>query len=67
MADQRKRTIMAMPPCPPGKWYVNIAPLGEKPRWELRVQPPPENNRLFGYEEREFMAKQYRPRGRSAS
>lgn len=54
------RRIMEFPPAGPGKWWVNVAPLGAKPVWEVQVMPLPENDLLFGYEPREFLAKQYR-------
>ena len=47
--------------CKPGYWLENIAPLGELPDWQERVAPIPESGLLFGYEERAFLAKQYKP------
>jgi len=47
----------------PGYCWRNIAPLGEKPDWVEAIQPPDvdvNDRRLFGYEESEFLAKQYK-------
>ncbi len=45
-----------------GGWK-NIAPLGEKPDW-IEAYPPetidPNNETIFGYDKKEFMAKQYK-------
>lgn len=50
--------------CKPGYWLVNVAPLGETPDWQEQVMPPTQDpnakQTLFGYEEREFLAKQYK-------
>lgn len=32
--------------CPPGHWFVNIAPLGSKPNWQVKPAPP--RPKLFG-------------------
>ena len=44
----------------PGYWFVNVAPLGADPDWVLQVAPLKENNLLFGYEQKEFLQKQYK-------
>ena len=44
----------------PGYWWVNTAPLGKSPNWQEQVAPIDARGTLFGYPEREFMAKQYR-------
>ena len=56
---------MALPEAGQGKHYENVAPLGEKPAWVVKpgaipTVDPNEGLTLFGYSEREFMAKQYR-------
>lgn len=51
--------FMQLPPCKPGYWYVNVAPLGELPVWEQQVMPV-NNGKLFGYEERDLLRKQYK-------
>lgn len=52
--------VMELSPCKPGYWYVNTAPLGEKPTWEQHPMPHDNSGKLFGYDEKEFMRKQYR-------
>lgn len=50
--------------CKPGYWLENVSPLGESPNWQERPMPPDcdvNDSRLFGYEQREFMAMQYKP------
>ncbi len=54
------------PPLPPGKWFRNVAPLGEKPNWIVVDEPymyPEfrEERTIFGYEEKAFLRKQYKP------
>ena len=44
---------------PPGYWFVNVARIDADPDWVLQVMPPEENNLLFGYEQKEFLQKQY--------
>lgn len=44
----------------PGYWWINVAALGEAPDWREQVAPLQADDRLFGYERDEFMAKQYR-------
>lgn len=46
--------------CKPGYWLENVAPLGSPPDWVERVQPQTPDNKLFGYDEKEFLQKQYR-------
>ena len=58
-------SIMQLPPCKPGYWYWNTAPIGMDPMWEQKPMPDPvDPNRqletIFGYETREFMARQYK-------
>lgn len=53
--------ILKLPPHKPGYCWTNVAPLGERPVWEERVAPwIASEGKLFGYDEKEFMAKQYR-------
>jgi len=61
-----KPRIMQAPPCGPGNHYENISPLGEPPQWVVKPGPIPSIDPsapplLFGYEQSEFLAKQYRP------
>ena len=51
---------MMSTPCKPGYWFVNTSALGSAPDWVQQVAPVPENNKLFGYEKSEFLAKQYK-------
>jgi len=44
----------------PGYIWNNIAPLGEKPDWIEAVEIPNNDGKLFGYDEKEFLAKQYK-------
>jgi hypothetical protein len=44
----------------PGYWWVNVAPLGSKPNWQEQVSPLRKTKTLFGYDVKEFMAKQYK-------
>ena len=47
----------------PGFWFVNTAPLGDDPVWELQRAPyydPLVDSKLFGYDAKQFMARQYR-------
>ncbi len=53
-------------PLPPGKWFWNVAPLGEKPNWIVVDEPylDPEfrsEQTILGYEEKAFLSKQYKP------
>jgi len=43
----------------PGYWFVNVAPLGEKPIWTEQVAPHTSTH-LFGYEPSKLLAKQYK-------
>lgn len=53
-------TIMTLPPLKPGYWWWNIAPIGEKPEWVQKPAPIESDDRIFGYDRAEFMARQYR-------
>jgi len=44
----------------PGYWFVNVAPLGSAPNWVSQVAPIAESGLLFGYEQKEFLQKQYK-------
>lgn len=49
----------------PGYWFVNIAPIDQPQNWVEQVMPPDVNpngydGKLFGYDEKEFLAKQYK-------
>lgn len=56
--------------CKPGAWLANIASLGDTPNWQ--EQPEPMQNHestylltgevreIFGYDAKEFMARQYK-------
>lgn len=44
----------------PGYWFANMATLGSAPNWVLQVAPLKKNNLLFGYEQKEFLQKQYK-------
>jgi hypothetical protein len=57
MTSKESRTHV----CKPGYWLKDISELGEAPNLVEVPQPPPTNTRLFGYEETEFLAKQYKP------
>lgn len=50
--------------CKPGNWLWNIAPLGEAPDWQEQAMPDIVDINsaltLFGYEQKEFMRKQYK-------
>lgn len=46
--------------CKPGYWWVNVAPLDESPDWQAQVAPLKPDDKLFGYDVKEFMAKQYK-------
>lgn len=46
--------------CRPGYWLENVAPLGETPDWREVVAPIPDDGKLFGYDAREFMSRQYK-------
>jgi hypothetical protein len=54
--------VMQGPPLTPGYWWSQEAPLGSgESIWREVVQPATARpNTLFGYDEAEFMAKQYR-------
>lgn len=55
--QMRKATLQ------PGYWFVNVAALGAAPVWQLQPQPPdvdPNDSRLFGYDAKAFLRKQYR-------
>jgi len=45
---------------PPGYWFWNVSLNGEKPDWRIQPMPPENRELLFGYPEKEFLAKQYR-------
>jgi len=44
----------------PGYWWVNKAPLGERPDWQQEVIPHDTSGMLFGYEENAFLRRQYK-------
>lgn len=46
--------------CKPGYWFVNVAPVDGSPDWHEQVEPHRTDGTLFGYTEKEFLAKQYR-------
>ena len=50
------------PSLKPGYWFVNVAPLGSVPKWEIQVEQPAYGvgGKIFGYPEDEFLAKQYK-------
>lgn len=55
--------FMELPPHKSGYCWQNVAPLGEKPEWKEVVAPwdcHPREGELFGYDEKTFMAKQYK-------
>ena len=55
--------FMELPPHKPGYCWTNVAPLGEKSDWRETVAPwnnQPREGELFGYDEKSFMAKQYK-------
>jgi hypothetical protein len=52
--------VMELPPHKPGYWWVNVAQIAQKPVWVEQVAPAIADDRLFGYDRDEFMAKQYR-------
>ena len=56
------RRFLDLPPHKSGYCWRNVAPLGEKPVWEEHVATWAIacDGTLFGYEEKEFMAKQYK-------
>lgn len=47
-------------PCKPGYWWQNVAAIGQAPDWRMVVAPHSTDGKLFGYEEKAFLAKQYR-------
>lgn len=53
-------SIMKLPPLKPGYWWENIAPLGSEPEWVAKPAPIQSDDRIFGYDRAEFMARQYR-------
>ena len=57
MTSQKK---MMRATAKPGYWFVNAACLGADPDWVLQVALLKENNLLFGYEQKEFLQKQYK-------
>ena len=54
------RKFLDLPIHKHGYLWENVAPLGEEPLWEERPEPASYEDRLFGYEVQEFMAKQYK-------
>ena len=44
----------------PGYWFVNVANVDQPQDWQEQVKPYESSGLLFGYEEKEFMAKQYK-------
>lgn len=44
----------------PGYWFVNVANVDQPQDWQEQVKPYEASGLLFGYEEKEFMAKQYK-------
>ena len=51
---------MMRTPCKPGYWWQNIAAIDQAPNWQMVVVPHSTDGKLFGYEEKAFLAKQYR-------
>jgi hypothetical protein len=46
--------------CKPGYWLWNTSELGDTPNWVEQVKPYQQpTGQLFGYEESEFLRKQY--------
>lgn len=47
-----------------GNWFINVAPLGSNPDWQIQRAPEAVNLNatatLFGYPQAAFMARQYR-------
>ncbi len=43
-----------------GCWWVNVAQLGDPPKWEEQLVPHKERKTLFGYDEKVFLLKQYK-------
>lgn len=46
--------------CKPGYWFINIGKLGAPPDWKEVPVVPDTSDKLFGYEPKEFLKKQYR-------
>lgn len=44
----------------PGYWWQNMAAVDQMPDWQMVVAPHNTSGKLFGYEESEFLAKQYK-------
>ena len=44
----------------PGYWWVNVANVDQPQNWQEQVKPHESRGLLFGYEEKEFLAKQYK-------
>lgn len=60
------KTVGEMPKLSAGHHWCNVAPVGESPEWHevpgtlesVNINQAP---KLFGYDEQEFMARQYKP------
>ncbi len=49
--------------CPDGHCFYNVAAVDEAPDWRIVVAQPtadPNDDRIFGYDRDDFMARQYR-------
>lgn len=46
--------------CKPGYWFVNIAPIGNEPNWQQQPVPLNRDGKLFGYDEKQFLQRQYK-------
>ena len=46
--------------CAPGMWLVNIAKVDEPQNWVEQPLPHDQTGKLFGYDEKEFMRRQYK-------
>jgi len=46
--------------CKPGYWLWNFADADQPQDWREVVTPLDNSNKLFGYDQDEFMAKQYK-------
>jgi hypothetical protein len=44
----------------PGYWFVNVANVDEPQNWQEQIQPHDFGDTIFGYDRKEFMARQYK-------
>jgi hypothetical protein len=44
----------------PGYWFVNVANVDEPQNWQEQIQPYDSGDTIFGYDRKEFMARQYK-------